>query len=270
MRIACFQGPEVADTPAGNLARLRRVAAEAKAKGAELLVCPEMFLTGYALGREEVSRLAEPFDGTSVEEARKIAADIGIALVFGMPERTSEHVFNTAVAIGVDGSLLAGYRKTHLFGDVDREQFSAGRAEPDTFEVGGLKIGLLICYDVEFPEAVRALALRGVDLVVVPTAVMQPFDVVPRTIVPARAYENQLFIAYADRCGKEADFDYCGLSCVVGPDGVDLARAGRGEELIFADIDKTALARSRKLNPYLRDRRPELYGRVAASPESQT
>jgi predicted amidohydrolase len=270
MRIACFQGPKSADTPSGNLARLRRAAAEAKAGGGALLVCPEMFLTGYALGKSEVARLAEPLDGLSVDEARKIAADIGIALVFGMPERSGDHVFNSAVAIGADGSLLAGYRKTHLFGDVDREQFSAGRAEPDTFDVGGVKIGLLICYDVEFPEAVRALALQGVELVLVPTAVMQPFDVVPRIIVPARAYENQLFIAYADRCGKEADFDYCGLSCVVGPDGVDLARAGRGEELIFADIDKTALARSRKLNPYLKDRRPELYGRVAATPESPT
>lgn len=268
MRIACFQGPDAADTPAGNLVRLRRVAARAQAGGARLLICPEMFLTGYALGREEVARLAEPLDGKSVEEARKIAAEVGIALVFGMPERAGGKVFNSAVAIGADGSLLDAYRKTHLFGEVDRDQFSPGDATPRVFDVGGLKAGLLICYDVEFPEAVRALALQGADLVVVPTAVMQPFDVVPRTVVPARAYENQLFVAYADRCGKEADFDYCGLSCVVGPDGVDRARAGRGEELILADIDKAALVRSRKLNPYLKDRRPELYGRVAASPES--
>jgi predicted amidohydrolase len=270
MRIACFQGPEAADVPAGNLARLRRVAAEAKAGGAELLVCPEMFLTGYALGKAEVARLAGPLDDASMTEARKIASEVGIALVFGMPERAGGAVFNSAVAIGADGSLLAGYRKTHLFGAVDREQFSAGGAEPQIFEVGDLKAALLICYDVEFPESVRALALAGAELVLVPTALMMPFDVVAKTIVPARAYENQLFIAYANRCGREAEFDYCGLSCVVGPDGVDLARAGRGEELIFADIDSAALERSRLLNPYLKDRRPELYGRVAASTESPT
>lgn len=264
MRIACFQGPKAADAPAGNLERLRGLAAEAKAGGADLLVCPEMFLTGYALGKAEVARLAEPLDGPSVTEARRIASATGVALVFGMPERAGGQVFNAAVAIGADGSLLAAYRKTHLFGDVDRTQFSAGDAQPTVFEVGGLKAALLICYDVEFPEAVRSLALAGVDLVVVPTAVMQPFDAIARTVVPARAYENQLFIAYANRCGSEADFDYCGLACVVGPDGVDIARAGRGEEMIFADLDKAALARSRKLNPYLKDRRPELYSRLAA------
>jgi predicted amidohydrolase len=270
MRIACFQGPEAADTPAGNLGRLRRVAGEAKAGGAELLVCPEMFLTGYALGREEVARLAEPLDGRSVTEAREIAVEAGIAIAFGMPERAGGGVFNSVVAIGADGALLAGYRKTHLFGEVDRAQFSAGQAEPEIFEVGGLKAALLICYDVEFPEAMRALALKGAELAIVPTALMLPFDVVAKTIVPARAYENQLFVVYANRCGTEAAFDYCGLSCVIGPDSADLARAGRGEELIFADVDKAVLERSRQLNPYLKDRRPELYGRLAANTESPT
>lgn len=270
MRIACFQGPEAVDTPAGNLTRLRRIAAEAKAGGADLLVCPEMFLTGYALGRDEVARLAEPLDGKSVGEASRVAVDSDIALVFGLPERAGGKVFNSAVAIGADGTLLASYRKTHLFGEVDREQFSGGDAEPKIFAIGGLKAALLICYDLEFPESVRALALAGAELVIVPTALMQPFDVVAKTIVLARAYENQLFVAYANRCGKEEAFDYCGLSCVVGPDGVDLARARRGEETIFADVDPAELARSRRLNPYLTDRRPELYGRLAASPESPT
>lgn len=270
MRIACFQGPEAADTPAGNLGRLRRVAGEAKAGGAGLLVCPEMFLTGYALGKEEVARHAEPLDGASVTQARALAAETGIALALGLPEREGGKVFNAAVAIGADGSLLASYRKTHLFGDVDRDQFSAGDEAPAIFEIGGLKAALLICYDVEFPEAARALALAGADLVLVPTALMKPFDVVAKIIVPARAYENQIVVAYANRCGREADFDYCGLSCVVGSDGADLARAGCGEELIFADIDKAALARLRKQNPYLKDRRPELYGRIAEHTESAT
>ena len=270
MRIACFQGPEASEMPAGNLGRLRRVAAQAKAGGATALICPEMFLTGYALGAAEVSRLAEPHDGPSVTEARKIASDIGIAVVFGMPERAGGKAFNSAVAIGADGSILSGYRKVHLFGDVDRSQFAAGQSEADLFDFGGLKAGLLICYDVEFPEAVRAMALRGAELILVPTALMLPFDVVAKTIVPARAYENQLFIAYANRCGKEADFDYCGLSCIVGPDGVDRARAGRGEELIFADIDRDAIRRSRELTPYLKDRRPEFYGRLSERTESTT
>ena len=121
---------------------------------------------------------------------------------------------------------------------------------------------MLICYDVEFPENVRHLALLGADLVAVPTALMRPFDVVANILVPARAYENQVFVAYVDRCGHEGDFEYCGLSCVVGPDGVDLARAGRGEELILADIDKAVLLRSRQVNTHMRDRRPALYHKL--------
>jgi predicted amidohydrolase len=263
MRIACFQGPGQTDTPKGNLARLAHVARESRAGGAELLVCPEMFLTGYAIGVEAVDRLAEPIDGPSVGTARQIAKDAGIALVFGFPERAGGSVYNAAVAIGADGVLLSSYRKTHLFGDVDREQFSRGGTAPHVFEVGGIKAGLLICYDVEFPENVRHHALNGVELVIVPTALMQPFDVVARTVVPARAFENQVFVAYADRCGHEGSFDYCGLSCVVGPDGQDLARAGRGEELILADLDRNAMSASRRINAYLTDRRPELYGSIS-------
>jgi predicted amidohydrolase len=92
---------------------------------------------------------------------------------------------------------------------------------------------------------------------------MDSFEVVVRTIVPARAVENQVFLAYANRCGREGDLRYCGLSCVVGPDGADLVRAGRGEELVFADLNLDHLRAARALNPYLRDRRPELYAPLA-------
>jgi predicted amidohydrolase len=267
MRISCFQGPERADTPEGNLSRLARLAGEARGGGAQLLVAPELFLTGYFLGAEAVGRLAEPLDGPSLAAARRIASTEKIALAFGFPERDGGEVYNAAIAIGADGAVLATYRKTHLFGDVDRQQFSRGEAEPRIFEIGGFKAGLLICYDVEFPETVRSLALGGAELAIVPTALMLPFDVVARTVVPARAYENQLYVAYANRCGREASFDYCGLSCVVGPDGADLARAGRGEELIFADLDRDAIHASRQLNPYLGDRRPELYFRLGEGTE---
>ena len=267
MRIACFQGPEQADTPEGNLALLARVAKEARNGRAQLLVAPELFLTGYAIGAAAVRRLAEPLDGPSLGAACRIARSEGIALVFGFPERAGDIVYNSAVAISAGGSVLASYRKTHLFGDVDREQFSPGAGQPQLFEIGAFKAGLLICYDVEFPENARVHALNGADLVIVPTALMQPFDVVARTIMPARAYENQVFIAYVDRCGRETPFEYCGLSCVVGPDGTDLARAGRGEALIFADLDRAALDASRRINSYLGDRRPELYSRLTEGTE---
>jgi predicted amidohydrolase len=143
------------------------------------------------------------------------------------------------------------------------DMFRAGESLPAVIELDGIRVGLLICYDVEFPETVRLLALQGVDLVAVPTALMEPFEVVVRTIVPARAVENQVFLAYANRCGREGNLRYCGLSCVVGPDGADLVRAGRGEELVFADLHLDSLRAARMLSPYLRDRRPELYAPLA-------
>jgi 5-aminopentanamidase len=129
---------------------------------------------------------------------------------------------------------------------------------PEMF-LTGYNIGILICYDVEFPEAVRALALAGAELIAVPTALIRPFDIVARTLVPARAFENQVYVAYAGMCGSEAGLGYCGLSCIVGPDGQDLARAGTGADLLLADIDLSAISRSRKENPYFIDRNPELY-----------
>ncbi|NWJ69658.1 hypothetical protein HX744_03595 [Pseudonocardia sp. ICBG1122] len=123
----------------------------------------------------------------------------------------------------------------------------------------GWGLGLLVCYDVEFPETVRALALAGADAVLVPTANMLPYDHVPRVLVPARAWENQVYVAYANWCGTEGSLTYGGLSCVAGPAGA-VVRAGRDPELLVAELDRSALAVSRRANPYLADRRPDLYG----------
>jgi len=127
-------------------------------------------------------------------------------------------------------------------------------------ELNGLRVGLMICYDVEFPENVRAHALAGTDLLVVPTAQMHPFQFVAESVVPVRAFENQMYVAYVNRTGPEGEFEFVGLSTLAGPDGVARARAGRGEELVLADADPVLLAASRETNPYLKDRRPGLYG----------
>ena len=202
--------------------------------------------------------------GPSFAAAAAIARKTDLALLYGYPEQgPGGAVYNAVRLVGRDGRGLANYRKCHLFGELDRGMFRAGAGPSALVDLDGVRIGLLICYDVEFPESVRLLALAGADLVAVPTALMDPFEVVARTVVPARAVENQVFLAYANRCGAEGDLRYCGQSCVVGPDGADLARAGRGEELILADLDLEHLAASRRDNTYLADRRPELYGALA-------
>ena len=261
MKLAIFQGPEQAADPGRNLDMLIKVADSAAQSGAHLLICPEMFLTGYNIGAAAVRELAEPATGSWAQSVTRMAQSAGIAILYGYPERGEDgRIYNAAQLIDRDGRMVLAYRKTHLFGDIDRAAFSAGATVPEIATLDGMKIGIVICYDVESPEIVRSLALKGADLIAVPTALMQPFDIVADTVIPTRAYENQVFMAYANHCGAEGDLTYCGLSCIVAPDGSDLARCKRGQELIIADLDMHQLAESRKLNTHLKDRRPDLYG----------
>ncbi|MFE7426914.1 carbon-nitrogen hydrolase family protein [Streptomyces sp. NPDC057545] len=245
-----------------NLAALDEAARRAADAGARLMVCPELFLTGYAIGAD-VARLAEPADGPSAGAVAKIAARHGLAVLYGCPERDGERIFNTARLVGPDGAALANYRKTHLFGDFEQEWFTPGEHPVVQAELDGVRVGILICYDVEFPENVRAHALAGTELLLVPTALMHPYQFVAESLVPVRAFESQMYVAYADRTGPEGAFEFVGLSCLAGPDGTVRARAGRGEELIIGDVDPALLDASREANPYLRDRRPGLYGSLA-------
>lgn len=264
MKIAIFQGPEQPGGIDANLDRLAQVARDAAGQGARLLIAPEMFLTGYHIGRESTRRLAEPADGPAAQRVAAIADDAGLALLYGYPERDGDSVYNAAQLIDRDGRRLANHRKTHLFGDIDRSAFEAGQGPPTLAELDGLRLGILICYDVEFPENVRMLALNGADFVAVPTALMQPYTFIARSVVPARAYENQVFLAYANRCGRERELEYLGQSCIVAPDGSEPARAGGGEALIVGELDPATQTASRQLNTYLRDRRPELYSPLSA------
>jgi predicted amidohydrolase len=259
VRIALLQGPAETPDPEAGLAAVAAAARRAAEAGARLLVTPEMSLTGYAIGADRVAELAEPVPGPLTARVAAIAAEHGLAVAVGLPVRTPAGVANTVVVVDRDGGLLAHYAKTHLYGDVDRDAFVPGDVGVVQFRLDDLTVGLLVCYDVEFPEAVRAHAVAGTELLVVPTGLMDPYGHVGTVLVPARAYESQLFVAYANRTGAEGEFVYCGASCVIAPDGTELARAGRGEELLLADVDPAVLTASRRVNTHLADRRPELY-----------
>ncbi|MET9394376.1 carbon-nitrogen hydrolase family protein [Streptomyces sp. NPDC006624] len=259
MRTALLQSSGSPGSTVENLKVLDEAAGRAAAAGAGLLVTPEMFLTGYAIG-DGIGRLAEPADGDCADAVAETATRHGLAIAYGYPERSGDAVFNSAQLISADGTRLANYRKTHLFGCFERDHFTPGDQPVVQTEIGGLRVGVVICYDVEFPENVRAHALAGTDLLVVPTAQMHPFQFVPESVIPVRAFENQMYVAYVNRVGREGEFEFVGLSTLAGPDGVARTRAGRGEELVLADADPEFLAASREANPYLRDRRPGLYG----------
>jgi predicted amidohydrolase len=226
----------------GNLARLAQAAHQARQQGAEVLVCPEMFLTGYHLGHAAVQQLAQAADGAYAQAVAAIARQHHIALVYGYPERGAHGtVFNAAQWISAEGQRCLNYRKTHLFGALDRAQFAASAPASTLLELGGWRIGLLICYDVEFPENAQRLARAGADLLVVPTANMVAYDFVPEMLIPVRAYDNQIFIAYANYAGHEAELHYGGLSTVAGPGGQVLARAGRDAALLLVTLERQQL-----------------------------
>ncbi|WIY06825.1 carbon-nitrogen hydrolase family protein [Amycolatopsis mongoliensis] len=246
MRVAIHQGPVDALPEA------------VAASGADLVVTAEMSTTGYHIGAR-THELAEPADGPTAARMSALAGETGVALAYGYPELDGENVYNSVQLVDATGRRLANYRKTHLFGDLDKAWFTSGDEPVVQADVAGIRVGLLICYDVEFPELVRAHTLAGTELLVVPTALMSPYELVADTLVPARAYESQLFVAYANRCDVEQELTYCGRSCVVAPTGEVLTRAGSDPALITAEITRAALAASRLENTHLADRRPDLY-----------
>ncbi|MFE5189787.1 carbon-nitrogen hydrolase family protein [Streptomyces sp. NPDC056628] len=259
MRTALLQSSGRPGSTVENLKVLDDAAGRAAAAGAGLLVTPEMFLTGYAIG-DAVARLAEPADGAYADAVAETAARHGLAIAYGYPERAGDSVYNSAQLVSADGTRLADYRKTHLFGRFEHDHFTPGDRQVVQTEVDGVRVGILICYDVEFPENVRAHALAGTELLIVPTAQMHPFQFVAESMIPVRAFENQMYVAYVNRVGHEGEFEFVGLSTLAGPDGIARARAGRAEDLVLADVDPALVAASREANPYLRDRRPGLYG----------
>lgn len=257
MKLGLYQGPGASGRREENHAIMARVTRECADLGCGLVIFPELFASGYNIG-DRMFDAAEPADGPTSDALSAAARTAGIAILAGYPELAGKAIHNSAMLMGPDGTPLANARKTHLFGAEEQRLFTPGE-ELTLARVGDLPIGVLICYDVEFPEAARTLALRGAELIAVPTALMQPYGWIAEHVLPARAWENQVFVAYANRCGREDDLDYCGASCVIAPDGSELARAGPGEELLVAEIDPAAFERSRLANPYLADRRPELY-----------
>jgi predicted amidohydrolase len=267
MKIALCQTAGHLNDFSASFALMAATAAAAKADGADLLLLPEMFLSGYNIGAENARRQAITASGLGPAQA--IARDQNIALVFGYPELVGDDVANAAVLIGPEGKILLNYRKTHLFGALDRAMFKAVGTEFPLAELNGYKIGLLICYDIEFPEPARLLALEGADIILIPTAQMEPYTQVATHVIPARAYENQVYLAYANHSGTDDGLDYIGLSSICGPDGAVLAAAGKGADIIYASFDPAHHKTVRAADPLLADRRPALYGklstRVAAS-----
>ena len=262
MRVALYQCPPLQLDVAGNLQRLKNIAA--KSQGIDLLVLPEMFLTGYNIGGEAVATLAQAHDGDAARQVAELARSSRMAIAYGYPERAADgQIYNSVQLIDAHGQRLLNYRKTHLFGDLDKTMFSPGPDAYAVVELNGWKLGMLICYDLEFPENARRLALAGAELIVVPTANMLPYTTVCEVTVRSRALENQCYVAYANYCGHEGPIHYCGQSSIAAPDGQQMALGGHDEALVVATLERSHLIVAKQGNDYLADRRPALYAALS-------
>ena len=233
----------------------------------DIIVFPELITTGYECG-VRFTDLAQRIPGASVNVVAQRAAEFGVYVAFGMPakEKVESILFNSAVLIGPDGELVGDYRKVHLKGE-ERMTFRAGFRYP-IFETKFGNIGLLLGYDLAFPEAARTLALDGAELILVSANWEKPRNEEWRTYVMARAFENSCFIAAANRVGEDVTYTFIGDSMIVGPRGQILASlAGEidpktnepAEGYALARIDLYDVRRNREEFQTLQNREPDTY-----------
>jgi len=252
-----------------NLAAVRSSLERCAVEHARLVVFPECILTGYGFGsKEEAWPHAEPIPGPSTQTLAADCKRLGLWAVVGTLEQGEKgRLFNAAVLVGPDGHL-ATYRKVHLpcLG-VDR--FTTPGDRPfAVHDLGGLRLGMNICYDGSFPEAARVLTLLGADLVVLPTNWPDAARKTVQYLVQARAFENAIYYAAVNRVGTEAGFHFIGHSRIVAPNGDLLAISEDDREaVLFAEIEPERARQKRVINiPKLYevdrvgDRRPDLYG----------
>lgn len=251
IRLALFQGENPLGSPeavAENLLRMEEVLSLAAGYGSQLCAFPECFNTGYALDRQLCEQLAEPSDGTTVETARKLSAQHEIAVAVPYVERGANGALHDSVALVADGELVANYRKTHLYGEAERVNFTPGHDLPPVIQVNEFPVGLLNCYECEFPPLYQSLVRRGARLIVGPTAADRHFTLqnghptlvaypdATEHIIPAMAAVWRVFVAYANRRGWEVSdrgqWEYRGNSGIWAPDGSEVISAGPEERAV--------------------------------------
>lgn len=232
-RIALWQGHSPAGNVEAGFACIGQALGAAAAMGAKVLVAPELYLPGY--NQDNLPEIAQPRGGEWHLRLAAMAKAVGCGLVVGYAEREGDRLYNSAVAFGPQGEELAHYRKVQLYGPREQALFTPGAAYA-TFDLDGVKAALLICYDIEFAPHIAALAAKGVEVILCPTANMAPFTHVAKATVPAMAANHGLTIVYANYCGTEGDLDYVGLSLIADPYGEALAQAGTGPALLIADV----------------------------------
>ena len=250
-----------------NLKQISEQAAKARKKNVDLLVFPELHLTGYTM-RDEVSHLAESIPGPSTRKVERAAKEHGVHIIFGMPEESEVKgvIHNTAVFVGPKG-LIGRYRKIHLPTHSvfeERRYYRPGQEAP-VFKTDIGTIGLNICYDLYFPELTRLQALQGAQLVVCISASPGLRRRFFEGFCLSRAMENAVYLAYVNRVGIEEGLQFWGGSRVIAPNGSVLAQCKYDvEEFQICKVDLDEVSRARAFIPTIKDLEPGLFDQLRA------
>jgi predicted amidohydrolase len=272
MHLACVQTDVVFGDPLANAKNAIEHLEKLHKEGADLVVFPEAYLTGYCVDcKADAHGIAIPRDHEAIAQIAEAANRLNLLTVFGFAEESDGKVFNTA-AITEPGKQTRFYRKTHL-PILGLDRYVEAGSEIPVFETKLGRIGVLICYDLRPPEAMRVLALAGAELVVLPTNWPEGAEVSAQHIAIARAAENGVFVATCDRTGHEHGFNFIGLSKIISPKGKVLASAGREDAVLEAEIDLAEARNKHNVNipgqyetELFKSRRPELYSGLERLP----
>ncbi|KAB8309945.1 carbon-nitrogen hydrolase [Erwinia endophytica] len=256
MRIGLVQ---VADAPATPQDMVPWLAAALNPlPNAQLILLPELALCGYDCP-QKINQMAISVDSKTMRHIAMLARERGQALVFGYAERAGERLYNAMCAISAQGEILANYRKTHLWSGYESALFTPGECL-QIFTLQGMRFGMAICYDLDFPEISRLYAQHGMTCLLCISATTRDYALIPQQLVPARAYENGCFVAFANRGELQGNIPCVGMSRVVGPDGQPLAALpGAGTGTLSATVERAVLRQWRKRHPALAESRHRLY-----------
>lgn len=239
-----------------NLLRMLQSIEEASHKGADYILFPELYLTGYVMD-DKLPGLAEPENGPSILKLREKAKECGVGAIVGFPEIDGENFYNTALFIGKDGEIIGKYRKVHLY-HREKEWFTAGDSIP-VFQLDEGKIGLGITYDMEFPETARTLALKDTNLFLVLAANMVPYQNFQDTFIKARALENHIYVAVANMVGLDNENVFFGESQVVHPSGKVIYKGKNNEEMPVLTLALDETIPEKEMLDYLNNRNTKTY-----------
>lgn len=238
-----------------NLSYVREALARVAGQGANLAVLPEMWSSGFDY--RNLNALALRTAGI-VEELLELSRRLKLVIVGSLPEPNGDKVFNTIYL--VDNGVLAGvYRKIHLFSLLGEDRAFSGGDRWLLADTSLGKIGVIICYDLRFPELSRRLAIEGAQVICVPAQWPKPRQEHWRTLLRARAIENQLFVVSCNACGIIGKLDFFGMSMIINPKGEVLAEAGEEQGEISAGLEMREMIDWRAQIPCFSDRRPECY-----------